>query len=156
MHSLKYTNFILTVIAFCLIYQCIKFGAVPSTAASAKITTKPAVTAPAKVEIVGTPTVKVDGVVETNATVKGVADVNIAAVGSTQPAKGTIPVTVANTVATSSNAPQQSGVMKVEVTNSQVPVKIEDIGFSIMNQLPVEIEGVGFGITGELPVKVKN
>ena len=32
MKSLKYTNFLLTVIAICLVYQCVKFGAPPSAA----------------------------------------------------------------------------------------------------------------------------
>lgn len=44
MQSLKYTNFLLTVIALCLVYQCIKLGSAPVTAASAP--------APTKVEIV--------------------------------------------------------------------------------------------------------
>lgn len=152
MQSLKYTNFLLTVIAICLIYQCAKFGAVPITAATAKMNTAPAVTAPTKVQIVGVPTFKVDGVVETSATVKGA-----------------IPVTVTNTVATSSDKPQQNGVMKVEVTNSQLPVQIadiernirvalpvmvDDIDSGISNKLPVDIQAVGFAITGELPVRV--
>ena len=62
MKSLKYTNFLLTVIAICLVYQCVKFGAPPSAAQAGY---KPAVSRATPVQIVGTPTVKIEGRVDT-------------------------------------------------------------------------------------------
>lgn len=38
MQSLKYTNFLLTVIAICLLYQCVKSNSAPVTAAAPSTT----------------------------------------------------------------------------------------------------------------------
>ena len=54
---MRYTNILLTVIAVCLVYQCAKYSAEPTSAA----VTTPLNAGPVRVEIVGKPTVTVAG-----------------------------------------------------------------------------------------------
>jgi len=131
MQSLRYTNILLTVIAVCLIYQCVKFGAPPSVA-QAGYTTQGAAAAPTKpvpVQIVGTPTVKVDGTVKTDTTISGTpnstinpgapVDVNIVGLG---PVQRSLNVTIVGRA--------YHGSLPVEITNSRqeseaaVPVRV--------------------------------
>lgn len=54
---MRYTNILLTVIAVCLVYQCAKYSAEPTSAA----VTTPLNAGPVRVEIVGKPTVTIAG-----------------------------------------------------------------------------------------------
>jgi hypothetical protein len=99
MKSLRYTNFLLTVIAVCLVYQCVKFEAAP-TMAQATYTqgTTASANRPIPVQIFGTPIVKVDGRVRTETVVTGMPSVDIASVSAADPGKTKygLPVMVIN------------------------------------------------------------
>ena len=60
MQSLRYTNLLLTIIAVCLMYQCVKYEAAPLGAATKTATAR--ATGPALVRIVGCPDVNIASV----------------------------------------------------------------------------------------------
>ena len=133
MQSLRYTNILLTVIAVCLIYQCVKFGAPPSVAqAGSTPQGAAAATKPVPVEIVGTATVKVDGKVKTDTTIIGTPSVDVANMSGVAGGRMVIPVQVMN--------PSESSSPDRSVT--------------ISNTTPLDVNVVG--LTGDLPVVVKN
>lgn len=137
MKSLRYTNFLLTVIAACLIYQCVKFGAPPSVA-QAGYTTQGAGAAtvkPVPVQIVGTPVVKVDGKVKTDTTIVGTPSVDVSNISAVSGGRVVVPVQVLNPGSSSAS-------------NGQ------DRPITISTSTPLDVNIVG--LRGDLPVEIKN
>lgn len=115
MKSLKYTNFLLTVIAICLVYQCVKFGAPPSAAQAGY---KPAVSRATPVEIVGTPTVKIAGSVDT--TISNMPRVDVYRMSAISGSQVVMPVTMVST--------SYGRVMDVNIvgTRQDLPVRVSN------------------------------
>lgn len=151
MQSLRYTNFLLTIIAVCLVYQCAKFGSLPSIAASA---TQPSFKAasqtsqPVNVRIVGTPTVNVEGVVSTRTTIDGTPSVNIS-----QPSNDALARELASSF--------ENHIMSVKVTNQPADSGNGSYGnsFNRSNPLPVELVNqnsihLDYSASNPLPVQL--
>lgn len=135
MRSLRYTNFLLTIIAVCLIYQCVKFGAPPSMAetgnAAQSITAADAKATP--VRIVGTPVVKVEDTVKTDATIIGTPKVDVASLSGVGAGRVTFPV---------------------QVMNQSLPVEMDNQTGLSKPDRPLDVNIVG--LQGDLPVRVTN
>ncbi len=144
MKSLRYTNFLLTVIAVCLVYQCVKFEAPPSMAQGTYTqgTTTASANRPIPVQIIGTPIVKVDGRVYTETAITGMPSVDIASVSAADPGKTKygLPVMVLN-------------------PNNQVrpnqPVDVNIVGAGPIGQ-GLNVNITGYDIRNPLPVQVTN
>jgi hypothetical protein len=156
MHSLRYTNILLTVIALCLIYQCVKFGAPPSVAQGAAA--QSAAAAPVKpvlVQIAGTPTVKVDGTVKTDTTIVGTPTVDVSNMSAVSGGRIVLPVQVMNP----GNSSSSSGQDRPITINTSTPLDVNIVG--LRGDLPVEIKNVPLRVdcgmpNAPMPVEVKN
>lgn len=133
MGSARYTNILLTIIAVCLVYQCVKFGAPPSIAQTAYPNQAVAAAAnqkPVPVQIIGTPLVKVDGRVKADATIIGQPSVDVASVSGGK------------------------AILPVQVINQSVPVEVTNQMGAQASDKPIDVNLVG--LQGDLPVRITN
>lgn len=156
MQSLRYTNFLLTIIAVCLIYQCVKFGAPPSLAQPGYPTqtaAAPSYANPVPVQIVGSPTVKVDGKVKTDTTIVGTPSVDVATMSGVANGRVVMPVQVMN-------AGNSSGSDRPITINTSTPLDVNLVG--LRGDLPVEVKNstplrVDCGMPNRpMPVEITN